>query len=149
MKKRDKQETDELPFGPEHHSPLRDQAVWVDDPWQAEDGHPGYPHTCDQGRPGSDADEEESKEETKSKENKQLDKENAIRPMLKNATTSGTRIILNPQKYSLALFRSANFLTTATKVSPKKSTVLHSILSDNFPRGSNRDFPITFWLHSV
>ena len=35
-----------------------------------------------------------------------------LRPMLKNATTSGTRIILNPQKYSLALFRSANFLTT-------------------------------------
>ena len=112
MKQRKNQEADELHVGSEHHRPVRDQAVGVDHPWQAEDGHPGYPHTCDQGRPGSDADEEESKEETKSKENKQLDKENAIRPMLKNATTSGTRIILNPQKYSLALFRSANFLTT-------------------------------------
>ena len=77
VKQRKNQEADELHVGSEHHRPVRDQAVGVDHPWQAEDGHPGYPHTCDQGRPGSDADEEESKEETKSKENKQLDKENA------------------------------------------------------------------------
>ena len=68
-----------------------------DHPWQAEDGHPGYPHTCDYGRPDSDADKEESKEEAKCKENKHLGKEDA-RTTLQNATISGTRITLNPQK---------------------------------------------------
>ena len=77
VKQRKNQEADELHVGSEHHRPVRDQAVGVDHPWHAEDGHPGYPHTCDDGRPDSDADKEKGKEEAECKENNQLDKEDA------------------------------------------------------------------------